>query len=41
MTFYEDHEVIGVTLPENKNIDDFGLEYDEYSERMKKWEDND
>lgn len=35
MTFYKEHEVLGVTLPPNKTIDDYGLDYEEYKRRIK------
>ena len=31
MKFYEHHEVIGISLPDGKNIDDYSLEFDEYN----------
>jgi len=32
MKFYENHEVIGISLPKGKNIDDFGLDIEEYKQ---------
>lgn len=37
MTFYKEHEVIGITLPPNKTINDYGLTFEEYQERKKHW----
>ena len=31
MKFYEHHQVIGISLPDGKNIDDYSLEFDEYN----------
>jgi hypothetical protein len=36
MTFYKEHKITGVTLPKGKTIDDYGLEYEEYMDRIKK-----
>jgi len=32
MKFYENHEVIGISLPKGKSIDDFGLDIEEYKQ---------
>jgi hypothetical protein len=32
MQFYENHTVIGLSMPEGKNIDDYGLDIDKYNQ---------
>lgn len=36
MKFYKVHHIIGVTLPKDKTIDDYGLSFEEYGNRLGK-----
>jgi hypothetical protein len=36
MTFYESHQVIGISLPNEKHIDDYSLDFEEYNKLREK-----
>jgi len=40
MTFYENHKVIGLSLPIGKKIDDYGLDFEVYKERIEEMNKN-